>query len=55
MGKITLDGHLTHALFNILPNEHMTSILAKKIEIALKGIEINKFSSVKLMSHAPYK
>lgn len=55
MEKITLDGHLTHSLLNILPNEHMTSILTKKIEIPLKGIEINKFSSVKLMSYAHYK
>ena len=43
MEKITLDGHLSHSLLNILPKERMTSILTKKIETALKGIEINHF------------
>lgn len=33
MEKITLSGHLVNNLLNILPNEHMTSILAKEIEI----------------------
>lgn len=33
MEKIALGGQLIKNLLNILPNEHMTFILAKKIEI----------------------